>query len=179
VFGNGDVVNIYLRNPSPVSPGQKFIIYKPPREIIHPVTHKRVGRLFLPAGIVRIRSIHNNEARGVIISSFRDIFTGDYIKPYKPIKIPHITGPVPSVEGYIVESLEGTVLNGRGDFVYIDKGLTDRIKPGNIMDVISEKGSPIGKIKIIWAEDSTSTALIIKSLKPFGRGFKVISSPES
>lgn len=181
VFGEGDMVNLHLREPGRISPGDRFIVYKPPREIIHPFTKEPIGKLFLPAGIIKILEIHNKEAKGIIISSFRDCFAGDYIRPYTPLRMPLIKGHAPSVsvQGYIVGSMEGTVLNGKGDIVYIDKGLTHKVEPGSIMDVVSEKGTPIGKVKIIWAEDTTSTALIIKSLKPFGRGFQVISIPRS
>lgn len=175
VFGKGDTVDILFNETGNVSVGDRFTIFRPPHRVLHPVNRKYVGMLFIPVGILEISRIQGREASGIIVASYRYVFTGDNIQPYEVPEVIYKEGKG-GIEGYIVEALENKSLNGKGDIVYIDKGILDGISAKSILTVLDEDGEIVGELTVIRAEADTATALVVESLRPFGKGFKVVSA---
>lgn len=187
IFAGGDNVNIVLHSTdNGVSIGDWFTIFRRPVNIFHPRTGKRVGMLFIPVGILEIYRVQGKDAAGRIIKSYNYSSHGDLIQPYQPSSQPF--GPVdepldkidqttPGIQGYIIESYESKVLNAEYNIVYLDKGASDGITPEAIFQVTGERpGHIIGELIVISVQANTSTALITKSIEPFGVGNRVVTS---
>ncbi len=179
IFANGDSVNVllYIEDTSEISVGDRFTIFRKPAYISHPKTGKRVGMLFIPVGVLEIYRAQGRDAAGRIIRSYDYISPGDLIQPYQPASaVSEISEAVSGVYGYIIKSFEGKVLNAEYDIVYLDKGASDGITPGTGLYVIGERHDYIiGELKVISVQATTSTALVIKSIEPFGIGSKVVT----
>ena len=176
VFADGDSVNISLANgyTDKVSVGEKFTIFRTSGPVIHPTTKKKAGTLFIPIGVIEINRVQGKEASGEIIRSYNYASTGDKIQPYIPAHPVHeIRKSAAEIQGYIIEAQEGLLLSAQYSIVYLDKGSADGITPGTSINVIREKNDIIGELRVVSVQDTTSTALVIKSSEPFGVGTKV------
>jgi len=176
IFADGDSVNISLANgySDKVSIGEKFTIFRTSGPVIHPTTKKKAGILFIPIGVIEINRVQGKDASGEIIRSYNYASTGDKIQPYIPAHPVHeIRKSAAEIQGYIIEAQEGLTLNAQYSIVYLDKGSADGITPGTSINVIREKNDIIGELRVVSVQDTTSTALVIKSSEPFGVGTKV------
>lgn len=178
MFATGDSVNITLQNKEgEVSVGDRFTIFRMPVYVVHPKTGKRVGMLFIPAGVLEIYRVQGKDAAGRIITSYSYSSPGDYIQPYRPASpVTEIVPTVPGIYGYIVGSLAGKMLNAEYNIVYIDLGASDGITPGTVFYVIGKRHADIiGELKVISVQAATSTALVTKSVEPFSTGSKIVT----
>jgi len=177
VFADGDSVNISLANgyTDKVSVGEKFTIFRTSGPVIHPTTKKKAGTLFIPIGVIEINRVQGKEASGEIIRSYNNYASaGDQIQPYIPAHPVHeIRKSAAEIQGYIIEAQEGLLLSAQYSIVYLDKGSADGITPGTSINVIREKNDIIGELRVVSVQDTTSTALVIKSSEPFGVGTKI------
>lgn len=179
IFAYGDSVNISLANgfADKVSVGEKFTIFRTSGPVIHPTTKKKAGFLFIPVGVIEINRVQGKDAAGEIIRSYNYASAGDQIQPYIPAPPVHkITKSATEIHGYIIEAREGLSLNAQYSTVYLDKGAADGITPGTIINVIRERNDIIGELQVVSVQDTTSTALVIKSSEPFGTGSKVTTT---
>ncbi len=180
IFADGDIVNLSLSKgyTDKVSLGGKFTIFRTTGPVIHPMTKKKAGFIFIPVGIIEIDRVQGKDASGKIIRSYTYASPGDLIQPYSPaLPVNTIKKASNDMQGYIIEAQEGSALSAQYSIVYIDKGVADGITPGTILYVVGEKQDDvIGELRVVSVQDATSTALVIKSVEPFGPGSKVITT---
>ncbi len=176
LFADGDNVTLRLKDHAVV--GDRFTVFQPPAPVSHPKTGKRVGMLFIPVGEIEITGVQGRDAAGRIIKSYTYSSQGDQIQPYKPSAPPVETEKaVPDLSGYIIESYEGKMLNAEYSIVYLDRGAWDGVIPGTTFYVIGEeRHDVVGELKVISIQATTSTALVTKSVEPFGRGSNIVTT---
>jgi len=176
LFADGDNVTLRLKDHAVV--GDRFTVFQLPAPVSHPKTGKRVGVLFIPVGEIEITGVQGRDATGRIIKSYTYSSQGDQIQPYKPFAPPVETEKtVPDLSGYIIESHEGKMLNAEYSIVYLDRGAWDGVIPGTTFYVIGEeRHDVVGELKVISIQATTSTALVTKSVEPFGRGSKIVTT---
>jgi len=177
IFADGDSVNISLENgyADKVSMGDKYTIFRTSGPVIHPATKKKTGFLLIPIGVIKINRVQGKDASGEIIKSYNYASIGDRIQPYIPADpVLEIRKSEKEIQGYIIDAYEGLTLNAQFNIVYLDKGASDGITPGTILYVITEKKDDvIGELQVVSVQDTTSTALVTRSVEPFGTGSKV------
>lgn len=176
IFAYGDRVNISLAKgfADNVSIGDKFAIFRTSGPVIHPTTKKKAGFLYIPVGVIEINRVQGRDASGEIIRSYNYASTGDQIQPYIPAPpVYEITKSATEIHGHIIEIRDRLTLSAQYSTVYLDKGAADGITPGTIINVIKERNDIIGELRVVSVQDTTSTALVIKSAEPFGTGSKV------
>ena len=177
IFADGDSVNISLENDyaDKVSIGDKLTIFRTSGPVIHPATKMNAGFLLIPIGVIKINRVQGRDASGEIIKSYHYASIGDRIQPYIPAHPVHeIRKSEIEIRGYIIEAYEGLTLNAQFNIVYLDKGAADGITPGTILYVIMDKKDDvIGELQVVSVQDTTSTALVTRSVEPFGTGSKV------
>jgi len=165
LFGNLDL--IYVMTGGQVSPGDKFYILKQPTLIIHPVTNARVGYLVDVAGVAEIRKFEFGETVAQILTTYRDIMTGDVLVPYSEMAPPVVSKPYrkPDIKGYIVAARSLTENNGLFDVVYIDRGNKDGIEVGDVFRTvfIGKQKVPSGAIQVFTVGQTTSAAIVRES----------------
>ena len=87
LMSGGDIIYLTFRTSGPISIGDKYTVFRPAREITHPVTGRRVGRKYLIIGIVQLIDQHENFFTARVIECFDAIWIGDYIQPYSKEKM--------------------------------------------------------------------------------------------
>ncbi len=179
-FGYDDVVYVKANNPEGVNIGDKFLIYAPLDRVKHPITGERYGRLVRGLGILQItaKDPDADVLTARITLSFSEIKRGSLIAPYQePTLIYHSAGNrSKTIAGYIIEVTEQRTLNGQTDIVYLDKGRSDGVDPGDRFFVYAqpaEKGFPrrvIGEVQVFLVKDRTSTAVVQTNTDTLARG---------
>lgn len=177
IFAQGDIVYLDLSKvyADKVSLGQKFTIFRTSGPVIHPITKKKSGYLFIPIGVVEINRLQGYDASGMIIRSYNYTSIGDQIQPYIPAQpVNEISKSSTEIEGYIIEAQEKSALSAQYSVVYVDKGAADGIIPGTILYVTGDrKDDVIAELRVLSVQDNTSAAFVKKSAEPFGTGSKV------
>lgn len=172
MFAAGDTVNILFNKGENPAAGDKFTIIRKPKALINPETGKQYGMLSVPIGVIEIYRIQGRDAGGRIIKSYDYITSGDKLQrlqPAAPVKTISPSGK--GIKGNVIGLREETVLASERNVVYLDKGAKDGLTPGVVLNVSGEKpNNIIGELMVISVQSSTSTALVTKSIEPFGVG---------
>ena len=87
IMSEGDILYMALKTGEPIAIGNKYTVFRPGREIRHPVTDQRIGRKYNIAGIIQLIDQHDNFYTARVIECFDAIWIGDYIQPYSKEKM--------------------------------------------------------------------------------------------
>lgn len=194
-FNRGDVVFISMKPDSgPLAVGARFTIFSAGDRIQHPVTKKYVGNIIDVLGSLVITGVEG-VAKGRIEKSFKEIPRGTLLRPYaEPVKEVEVTATEARVEGVIISALEAKENLSVGDVAYIDKGLKDGLKKGNVLRIYREekKNVPdpyrektiitmppaeLGKLIVADPGEDTSACVVLQSLGVIVWGDQVSASP--
>ncbi len=181
LLGARDVTYVKLTKPEEFAPGDHLTLYRRGREIFHPTTRQSLGNLYIIVGVASITAISQDLATVRVVRSYGPITAGDGAMRFSPPPPPE-PAPAdrtsPSVTGQIVALPYQTLLIGQSHFVYIDRGRNDGLYVGDKLEVVRlGAGLPmrsIGEIKILALEDSTGTALVVRSTANILTGDRVI-----
>jgi LysM repeat protein len=172
VLGRDDYAYVEVYSGKP-DKGKRFYTLKSLGEITHPVTGEFIGYLIQLTGVVEVVEDEAGYTKVKVLKSFSEIETGSLLDEYYPIEsYPLVKVKAPEVHGTIVAARNLRVVNGVLDVVYIDRGMVDGLRPGNIFTVISadKPNRPIGKIQVIATKQKTAAAMIIESEQEITRG---------
>ncbi|MBI5644073.1 MAG: LysM peptidoglycan-binding domain-containing protein [Deltaproteobacteria bacterium] len=183
----GDVV--YLSFKTRPNVGERYMIFQEDGTVKHPATKKVFGSVIDVIGSLAVTKAEGT-VEGIIDTSYKEIQAGARLKAYRePVTEVELTDSEKDVDGYVVVGAEGFENLVKGDIAYIDKGEKDGIKNGNIMrayrpsdstadplDEEKEVAIPpieLGTLVVVEAGDSTSSCVVIKSLRPINWGDRV------
>ena len=130
-----------------------------------------MGSIIEPVGIIEITKIEHGQVLGKIVQSFTEIYAGYLLNPYFEMKPPVIEQPFrrPDIDGYVVAARKIQIWSVISDIVYLDRGSSDGLKPGDLIGTLSPGGLygrtynvPNGLLQIISTEEKTATALVVK-----------------
>lgn len=172
IFGNYDIV--YLNINGETVKGDKFLIIRDIKRVIHPKTGNYLGHQIRVTGILEVTEIRDNTPVAKITSAFEEVQLNDGLIRYEDVQLPIAPETIrtPDIEGYIVESRMNNRAISAGDIIYLDKGNNDGLLVGDIFDIFSLKPlkTPIGRIQVISSRPNTSTAIVLKSSKELSIG---------
>jgi hypothetical protein len=173
-----------------VRDGDKYTLYRVEREIIHPVTGKRVGYKINFLGDAKVLSTVRPLVSVLITRSHSEISRGDLLtNVFEPLQF---VTPVPNkaqVAGVIVDFHHETTAAGAFSYVYIDKGADDGVEKGNRFEIVwrgdglargnvgNLKDYPdeqIGIALVVEAYDRHSLALLTSTVRELERGMPAI-----
>ncbi len=189
-FGAGDA--LYVRLTGAVS-SPSFDVFRPTDVVKDPHTGKRLGRLVVHLGRVRLTSsLEQGEARTAIVErAFSEIEPGDRLKPaldVDPSIIPFV--PARDHPGTVLFIMNDAAEAGQNQVVGISPSAADGVRPGmrllvfrkgrRIRDPRSGKDvdlpdEPIGELLVIVAHKHASMALVMRSTKAINIGDAVHS----
>ncbi len=172
ILGRDDYAYVEIYSGKP-DKGERFYTLKSLGKISHPVTGEFIGYLIELTGMVEVVGEEAGYTKVKILRSFSEIDIGSPLDEYYPIEAyPLVKVEAPEVHGTIVAAKDLRLVNGVLDVVYIDRGLVDGIKPGNVFTVISSQkpNRPIGRIQVIATKQNTAVAMIIKGEQEITRG---------
>lgn len=183
-----DEVFLSFKDKSAVKEGGRYTIYNAGKKIVHPETGKSLGYETEILGSLVVTRL-NGFVEAVVDSAYKEIPAGARVKPYsEPVREVEIIKADSEISGVIVMALEGRENLATGDIAYLDKGSTDGLRKGNMMRIfrtLPEAEDPmggkdvipppveLGTLVVLEAGEKTSTAIVVKGLKPINWGDKV------
>lgn len=180
ILGTGDLCYLHLTKASTIEVGAHVTLYRRINEIFHPAKGKYLGDLFTNVGIGLITEIAQGLATVRIVRSWGPVNAGDrairFVPP--PPEEPPVPGrSLPSVPGYIIAFPPSLSLIAQTHIVYIDWGRNDGLRAGDRLDVLRTSTNVpvqrIGELKVLALEDTTATALVVRSTVPFLRADRI------
>lgn len=192
LVNKGDEVFVSFKGDGGVSQGSRYTIYTAGRKIEHPATGASLGHEINILGSLTVTRV-DKVAEAVIDNSFMEIPAGAKVRPYsEPVREVEITKASADVKGFIVMALEGKENLASGDIAYLDRGKAHGLMKGNVMRVfrpVPDVADPmehgklvalapleLGMLVVLDAGDATSSAVVVKSLRPMNWGDRVSTS---
>lgn len=169
----------YVKLKKQGQPGQVLQIFRPSRDIRHPVTGANLGKIVEMIGEVRVDLLSREQALGTITESWDPIERGDYVA-----ELPVETEPVravantKAVKSYVVDA--GRIaLSYVGDnyTVIVDKGSNDGVQVGNSFIVV-RAGDPYTKQYSGLADEDIGEILIVETAKNVSTGLLIQANRE-
>lgn len=192
LVNKGDEVFVSFKASDGVRQGSRYTIYTAGKKIVHPATGASLGHEINILGSLTVKKA-DGVVEAVIDNSFMEIPAGAKVRPYsEPVREVEITKASADVKGFIVMALEGKENLASGDIAYLDRGKAHGLMKGNVMRVFRpvpdaadpmERGKKValpplelGTLVVLDAGDATSSAVIVKSLRPMNWGDRVSTS---
>ena len=176
----GDIVYLSSGRDAGLQPGDELSAVAAKTVVRHPVSRKRVGRYYQYHGRVRVLTAQENTAIAEIVQSCYPITVGTLLKPFMPEPVPSErrrpmrppTNPALREEvadaATIVLAKDGLIVMGQDHVVFIDRGESHDLAPGDVMTVyrVPKTDAPlvvVGEIAILSVREQTSVAKIVRS----------------
>jgi hypothetical protein len=189
---SGDGVFLSFRDTGTVFKGDRFTIFTVIEEVIHPVTKEPVGNLVRNLGSLEIKDV-GEVIEATIDTSYEEIQKGAKLRRFEePVKEVEVVEANKGVEGVIVASLYGNELVSESDIVFIDKGESDGLREGNILEIKRERApvddpynknkvltfplEELGTLILIDVKEDVSTAIILENLQAINSG-DIVKTP--
>lgn len=182
ILGYDDIVYVSIESRDDVQVGERFLVYRPMKNVRHPRNNDDYGRLIRPLGILQITSVKPEEPiKARITLSFDAIEKDSLLTPYQEPALVY-QPPVrrdKDLAGYILEVVDGRTINAQVDIVYLDIGEEAGVEPGDRFSVFGEpddKDMPkklIGEVQVFLVKKATATAVVRKSTDPMARGDEI------
>ena len=182
LFGLGDVLYVRVLPAANVRVGDRLTLYRPSKQVYHPFTGARLGRLMVILGILRVTTeTKDNVVSTRIERAFDSISPGDFVMPFQPPpEVPaHQTTSGP-VTGVIVDFKQARQVTAQSEIIYIDRGETDGVALGDRFSVIrpgrrlsfttKNPDVVLAEIKVIGLQPRTATAFVLKTTDAIHRG---------
>lgn len=180
VFGYDDIVYVSFQDGENIAIGDKYLIYAPLQKVKHPKTGRNFGKLTKGLGILQITA-KNPKVKVLtarITLSFDAIEKGNLLTPYQePVLIyPSPQKKAKDISGYILEVTDRRSINSQTDVVYLDKGASDGVEPGDVFLVYGEPENRkfpkevIGELQVLLVKERTSTAVVRRGTEAMSRG---------
>lgn len=169
---------VYVKLKKQGKPGEVFQVFRPVRDIRHPVTGANLGKLVSLVGEVRVDALSREQALGTVVSSWDTLERGDFVGRLPVESEPsRAVANTKNLKGYVVDT--GPVplsFFGETYVVIVDKGSADGVQVGNSFTVV-RAGDPylrqysgladedIGEILIIETEKNVATGVLMNSAR--------------
>ncbi len=189
LFGMGDVLYIRVLPDANVKVGDRLTLYRPTKQIYHPVTRASLGQLMVVLGILQVATeSKENVVSTRIERAFESISPGDLVMPFQlPPDVPAKQTTSVPLTGVIVDFKQSRQVTAQSEIIYIDRGETDGvalgdrfsvIRPGRRLSLMTKNPDEVlAEIKVIGMQPRTATAYVVKSTDAIHRGDIVSRMP--
>ncbi len=189
LFGLGDVLYVRVLPAANVRVGDRLTLYRPSKQVYHPFTGARLGRLMVILGILRVTTeTKDNVVSTRIERAFDSISPGDLVMPFQlPPEVPPRQTTSGPLTGVIVDFKQARQVTAQSEVIYIDRGETDGvalgdrfsvIRPGRRLSFMTKNPDEVlAEIKVIGLQPRTATAYVVKSTDAIHRGDIVSRMP--
>ncbi len=181
LISEGDTV--YVRYPdggklTEFAPGMRLTVYRALNPTEERNSQDRIGTQHYLLGIVEITKPYADYAMARVTETYRAIELGDLVMMYDARKpeIP-VVDSTPGINGQIIATEDHTKLIGDLNIAFIDKGLADKVVPGQVYAIYYQESAPagpggqtiqldpvnVGSLLVLLAEQTTSTVVITDS----------------
>lgn len=196
MLGTLDEAYVQYKADKPFQVGERYTIYKPTREVKHPVTGKLLGHMVEIFGEGEVRAVTDGKiARVALVDSINPIERGFLVGPLKrQFKIVQPVKDKADLTGVVVATLHPRELIGSENIVFLDRGKDDGVEVGNRFLVtrrgdgyeplLNRKGplddrrfprETIGEVVVVDLRDHLATGYVTYSTKEARVGDRVES----
>jgi LysM domain len=193
MLGTLDEAYVQFKKERPFQVGERYTIYKPTREVKHPITGKTLGHMVEIYGEGEVRALTDAKiARVALLDSINPIERGFLIGPLKrQFKVVQPVKDKQDLTGVVVATLHPHELVADDNIVFVDRGKDDGVEIGNRFVVtrrgdgyqpirgdgpIDDKRFPretIGEIIVVDLRDHIATGVVTYSTKEAAIGDRV------
>jgi len=187
-ISTGDRVYVVPKSDAPLSVGSRYTTYRTFEPLRSKDKKEVIGVQHYLTGVVEVIKIEPQFVVAEVVKSYRAIAVNDQLMPYER-RSPKITltPSAKNIEGTILISEENQGIIGADHVVFIDRGTTSGIKPGQCYTIYYQEEEildpsakervaltpvELGKMLVLLAEDTTASALITSSKKDIVPGEK-------
>ncbi len=186
----GDLVYVKLEPGMRVKAGDQFYLASFGREVIHPITKKKLGQVLRIPGVLVILDGKGQTVPARIDKSFFQVRYGDsLISPPSSLPAAMPIRLAERIQGALLASPEGEENITEGLAVYIDRGSQDGVIPGDLFTIyqtpyynkeVKENRGKLPQLKVgegvvVFVNAETSTMLITKSSQGLYIGDTIVS----
>lgn len=172
--------------------GGTYVVFRPGKEVLHPITGERVGYQTTLLGTVKLQRIEKKMSIVQIAATWDEVRRGDLIGPLNDDLMRRVNQRANDKEGkgYVVSSARPWItVMGEHEFLIIDKGSEAGVQPGNTMSIVRalegsnpnstitpqevEEGYPdeeVGTCMAIEVKNKASVCILVRSLHEIVRG---------
>ncbi len=124
----------------PAKPGDKLLIFRAEESIVHPISHRSLGRQTKTIGVAKVLSIQGRQATIQIERTFEEVQRGDRVRTWEaPEKKVAPRPNAADVAGHIVQAVNSALTTfGEANQVFIDRGSADGVQEGNTFAVVRQ-----------------------------------------
>ena len=133
MLGTLDEAYVEMQKDRPLRVGERYTVYRPIRDVVHPVSKKKLGMMVDILGEAEVKTITDgNIARCVIVDGIDPIERGYRIGPLRrQFKVVEPVRNKKELEGVVVTGLRPLKMLSTENLVFIDRGKADGVVPGN------------------------------------------------
>jgi hypothetical protein len=182
-LSQGDVVYLEGGRREGLMPGMILSAVEPQEEVRHPVTGSRVGRFYAYQGRVRILTAQEDRSIAEIIQSCGGgLHVGSRLRKFEAEPVPLARRPTPrpindpttadlGAAPAIVLADSSLFTLGQGHVVFIDRGGSDDVYPGDMFTIYrtsltGQPPVPVGELAVLSVRTHSAIAKIIDSRYP-------------
>jgi hypothetical protein len=189
-----DKAYAHFRDRADLAPGETYVVYRTERSIHHPITGELVGYQSRILGTAKVVGIDDRAVSLIIGQTIEPIERGDLLGPWteKLVRPVQQRPNTRDLAGTIVASQVDVVTEiGEHHVVFIDRGQSDGVEEGNVFRVVrsgdlmdlrmnqvardsSLPEETVGDLLVIDVKETTSTALVTRSLRELYVGDRVV-----
>jgi nucleoid-associated protein YgaU len=175
LFGSGD--ELYIDPYSYAEKGRKFYVIRQEKAVDHPDTAEDMGFVIRILGVVETLEGGAKGVRAHVLETLHDIKAGDIIDNYYEVEsVVDIPPRRPAIEGFVVASRAGRVLNAERDLLFIDKGRRDGAEVGDefltLMPRTDDRRN--ATIRVVDVREETSLCVVVGSEREVERGHSFV-----
>ena len=183
--------------PKAVQLGERYVVYRTERPVRHPVSGELFGYKSSIIGAARVVAVDDRAVTIEVTQAFDPIERGDLLGPWmdKLVKQVQRRPNQRQLSGVIVATQQELVTEiGEHHVVFVDKGREDGVEEGNVFTVV-RSGDPygrepstvqhdpalpiesVGSLMVVDAQQTSSAALVVRSLRELYVGDRVEMIP--
>jgi hypothetical protein len=176
----GDIVYLDGGEQAGLLAGDRYTAVKGVDIVRHPVNGQVMGRFFKYLGRLRVLSVQETTAIAEIVASCGPMEIGSWLEPFEPQPIPlrrrtpmrGVNDPVSkealSDAPTIVYTQDEVVSLGQHHVVYIDRGESDDVTPGDLFTIyrMGPEGIPpmvLGELAVLSVHEKSAVARILEA----------------
>jgi len=182
----GDIVYVDGGRAAGLSPGMLLTAVDVGDRVRHPVTRDVLGRFYAYSGRVRVLTVQDDRAIAEIVQGCSGVHVGSRLMPFEPEPVPLARWPQsrpvndPTVADLssapaIVHTESDLFTVGQDSVVFIDRGESDDVYPGDLFTIysVSENGLPpvpVGELAVLSVRERSAVGKILESRYPIHMG---------
>ena len=150
-----------------VKHGDRFVIYRLERPVIHPTTGKMVGYKINFVGEAEVTNTKRPVVGMLLSKAYSEISRGDLItNVFEPLAVVKPKKNKKQLVGTLIDFHHETTAAGQHHYVYIDKGAQDGVKRGNRFEIMWRgdglRGTAVRHVED-WPDEQIGIAMVIEA----------------